>query len=97
MKWVLFLLSLLALFFANNMLFWVSGNYDWLNFAASGVAISLAAVLAWLSSKRFAGEHASRKELMMTPPAVIWIFVVVLFCCAGLMKLVMYRLAGGSR
>jgi len=93
MKWVLFLLSLLALFFANNMLFWVPGSYGWRNFVLAGIAIFLAAVLAWLSSKRFAREHASWRELMMTPPAVIWIFVVLLLCCAGLMKAVMYRFA----
>ena len=36
MKWVLFLLSLIFLFAANNALFWAPGRYDWLNFTAAG-------------------------------------------------------------
>ena len=86
MKWFLFFLSLLALFFANNVLFLVPGNDDWRNFLLAGIAASLAAILAWLSSKRFVREQATRKELLMAPPAVIWCFVMILFLLGGLFK-----------
>ena len=36
MKWVLFLLSLVALFAANNALFWIPGRYDWFTVVATG-------------------------------------------------------------
>jgi hypothetical protein len=36
MKWVLFLLSLVALFAANNALFWIPGRYDWFTVVAAG-------------------------------------------------------------
>ncbi len=35
MKWVLFLLSMVALFAANNALFWVPGRYDWFTAVAA--------------------------------------------------------------
>jgi len=95
MKWVQFLLSLVALFVANNALFWLSGRYDWFNFVAAGAAISVAAVLAWFSSKRFAkstsGASASWKHVVTAPPIVIWLFVMLLFSIFGLMKMVTYR------
>jgi len=90
MKWLLFLLSLVALLFAYNALFMMPGNYDWLNFAIAGVAIPVAAILAWLSGKRFTSDRATLKELMLTPPAVVWIFVLLLFCGEGLARVVAY-------
>jgi hypothetical protein len=53
----IFFLSLLALFFANNTLFWVPGSYDWFTFVAATVAITLAIVFAWLSSRRFVASE----------------------------------------
>jgi len=93
MKWVLFLLSLVALFAANNALFWLPGRYDWFNFVAAAVAIPVAAVLAWFSSKRFVGGQATWKEVLTAPPAVIWFFVVVVFLFEGLTKVAAYYFA----
>jgi len=95
MKWVLFLLSLVALFFANNTLFLVPGRYDWFTAVAAGIAISVAGILAWLSSTKFAraslGAQATWKNVAMAPPSVIWLFVILLFCFFGLMKIAAYR------
>lgn len=95
MKWVLFLLSLIALFVANNALFWVPGEYDWFTAIAASVAILTAGVLAWVSSKKFArssaGAQATWKNVAMAPPAVVWLFVMLLFCFFGLMKIAAYR------
>jgi hypothetical protein len=94
MKWTLFLLSLFALFAANNALFWLPGSYDWFNFVAAGIAIFVAAILAWFSSKRFvqptSGALVTWNKVVMAPPAVIWLFVILLFCLLGLMKIVVY-------
>lgn len=95
MKWVLFLLSLIALFVANNALFWVPGKYDWFTAVAASIAILTAGVLAWFSSKKFArstlGTQVTWKNVVMAPPAVIWLFVMLLFCFFGLMKIVPSR------
>ena len=95
MKWVLFLLSLLALFAANNVLFWMAGKYDAFTLVAAPISISAAVVLAWLSSKRFAKQTARTSpglaEILQAPPAVICIFVLLLFSAAGLIKLIDYR------
>lgn len=95
MKWLFFLLSLLALFAANNALFWLPGHYDWFNFVAAGVAIGLAVLFAWLSSRRFATSASTTtrptwKDLAKAPPATICILVLLLFLAVGLMKLVAY-------
>jgi len=92
MKWLLFALSLFALLVAYNALFMLPGSYDWFGFTAAGVAISIAAVCAWFSGRRFAGKQATRRELMLSPPAVIWLFVLLLFCGAGLIRVVAYWL-----
>ena len=87
MKWLLLLLSLMALFVANNALFWLPGKYDWFNFVAAGLAILIAGVLAWFSSKRFAattvGAHASSKNVVMAPPMAIYLFVLLIFLAGG--------------
>ncbi len=91
MKWVLFLLSPVALFAANNALFWVPGRYDWFTAVAAGTAISTAAVLAWFSSKKFVGStskgQAPLKDLLMAPPAVVWLLVMLVFWLAGLLRI----------
>jgi hypothetical protein len=95
MKWVLFVLSLIALFVANNALFWVPGKYDRFTAVAASVSILTAGVLAWFSSKKFArsslGEQATWKNVAMAPPAVIWFFVLLVFCFFGLMKIAANR------
>jgi len=94
MKWVLFLLSLVFLFAANNALFWAPGKYDWLNFTAAGVGISLAAGLAWLSSRRFVrtapGVQYSWRDIAMAPPTVVWFLVILLFLFGGVIKAIGY-------
>ena len=45
MKWVLFFIALLLLFFADDVLFWVTGNFVWPVFVLAGV-IALAVSLA---------------------------------------------------
>ncbi|PYV98499.1 MAG: hypothetical protein DMG86_16230 [Acidobacteria bacterium] len=50
-----------------------------------------AAVLAWFSSKKFVGStskgQAPLKDVLMAPPAVIWLFVMLVFCLAGLLRI----------
>ena len=94
MKWLFFGLSLLSLFAANNALFWLPGQYDWFNFVAAGVAISLALLFAWLSARRFAASTSATqptwRDLARTPPATICIFVLLLLVAIGLLKFVAY-------
>jgi hypothetical protein len=94
MKWLLFLLSLIFLFAANNALFWAPGSYDWLNFTAAGIGILLAAVLAWLSSRRFVrtvpGVQHSWRDIAMAPPLVVWFIVISLFLLGGVIKMIGY-------
>ena len=45
------------LFFANNVLFWLPGDYDSSNFVAAAVAVLIAAVSAWFSGKIFSGRR----------------------------------------
>ena len=91
MKWLLFLLSLFALFVANNALFWLPGKYNWFSFVMAGTAIAVAAACAWFSGKRFAkSAHGMRprfRDVVMTLPATIWIVVIFLFCLFGLTKI----------
>lgn len=63
MKWVLLSLSLYLLLVAFNVLFMMPGNYDWFNFVAAAVALSLAAVLAWLSIKRFKPDQHKQPQI----------------------------------
>jgi hypothetical protein len=94
MKWLFFSLSLLSLFFTNNVLFWIPGQYDWFNFAAAGVGVTLATLFAWLSARRFVSSSFDGQpkwgDLLETPPAVICIFVLLLFSAVGLLKIAAY-------
>ncbi len=94
MKWLLFFLSLLALFVANSTLFWLPGRYDWFTFLAAPISISVAIFFAWSSSKRFVASssaaHPTWKNVMMAPPSAICIFVLLLFMAVGLLKLIAY-------
>ena len=92
MKWLLFLLSLFALFVASNALFWLPGKYNWFSFLMAGTAIAVAAASAWFSGKRFAtsahGMQPRFMDVVMTLPPTIWIVVILLFCVFGLTKIV---------
>jgi len=94
MKWVFLVLELLMLFFTFNTLFMVPEQYDLFTTVAASTGIFLAALAAWLSSKRFAkstsGEQPTWKNVATAPPAIIWIFVILVFCLVGFMKLVGY-------
>lgn len=91
MKWVFFALELLMLFAANNALFFVPRRYDLFTFVAVATAIILAALFAWLSSRKFGnGVRAQQlgwRSLLSAPPTVIWIFVIAVFCVLGLMRI----------
>jgi hypothetical protein len=95
MKWSLFVLSLIGLFFANNILFWIPGKYDWFTAVAAGISIVSAGALAWFSSKKFArdslGGQATWRNVLMAPPVVIWCFVILLFCLFSLVKIAAHR------
>lgn len=60
------------LFFANNVLFWIPGHYDWFNFVAAAVAVLIAAISAWFSGKIFSGrrvrERGAWQEMLKAPP-----------------------------
>jgi hypothetical protein len=90
MKWFLFLIELLLLFFANNIFFFIPGKYDWFTAIGGTTAISLAAVAASLSSKRFANAARTSKwtDIVAAPPSVIWIFVVGVFCLVGVVRMI---------
>lgn len=94
MKWFLFLLSLLALFVANTALFWLPGRYDWFNFVAAGIAISLAVLFAWLSARRFAASSSGKQphwqDVIQAPPSTICIAVLLLFFAVGALKFIAY-------
>ena len=91
MKWVLLALEVLTLLFANNVLFLIPGGYGWSNFVAAGVAILIAAILAWFSGKIFSRhrltERVDWQEIVKTPSVLVWIAVVAAFCVALLMKI----------
>jgi len=97
MKWVLFIFSLVALFVANNALFWLPGAYGWFNVVASSISIFIAGILAWFSSKQFVKSNSTRndspslKKILAAPPSVIWMFVIALFGIVGLLKIFTQR------
>ncbi|HEY1799459.1 MAG TPA: hypothetical protein VGG46_00880 [Terriglobales bacterium] len=95
MKWVLFFFSVISLFFAGNTLFFVPEQYDLFTIVAAGVAIAIAGICAWFSSKAFAlparSSDIKPKNIVMAPPAVVWIVAILLFCFFGLMKFRAYH------
>jgi|SRR6478672_4587901 len=94
MKWFFFFLSLLALFVANNALFWLPGRYDWFNFVAAGTAISLALLFAWLGSKKFVAPSSvtqpNWQDVIKAPPSTVCIAVLLLFFAVGVLKFIAY-------
>jgi hypothetical protein len=94
MRWLLFAISLVALWFAFNLLFMVPGNYSATTFGLAGAGIVVGAVTAWLSGKRFAvaGTSSNRlTEIVKTPPMVLCIFILCIFCAIGVVKFLAYR------
>ena len=93
MKWLLFAISLFALWVAFNALFMLPGRYTAFNFelAAAGIVIGIAT--AWLSGKRFVdtGRRGKRGALMQAPPVVLCTFILVIFCAIGILKVVASR------
>ena len=94
MKWLLFAISLFALWFAFNLLFMVPGHYSAITvgLAAGGIIVGLS--MAWLSGKRFVGGEAKTRRsvaIMKAPPMVLCIFILFVFCAMGALKLLAYR------
>ena len=93
MKWILFALSLLALWIAFNSLFMLPGRYSAFNFELAAAGIIAGVLLAWISSRRFVavGPRAHRSAAVMkAPPMVLCIFILFVFCAIGAIKLVAY-------
>jgi len=83
MKWILFAVELLLLFATFNALFMVPGPFDWFNVVAACIGISVSAVCAWFSGKRFLSfrreGRPSWKDLAGTPPAIVWLPLTVAY------------------
>src|ERR1700677_4665779 len=89
MKWVLFALSLFALWVSFNALYMLPGRYTAFNFELAGAGITVGILTAWLSGKRFAtADEPKRKQrtIMQTPPVVLCTFVLVIFCAMGILR-----------
>lgn len=89
-KWILFAMELVLLFFANNTLFMVPERYDWFTGISVGIAITAAAICAWFSSRRFARDlcpgRTRLKNVVMAPPNVIWVFVISVFAAVSFIR-----------
>jgi hypothetical protein len=93
MRWLLFAISLVALWFAFNLLFMVPGNYSAAIFGMAGAGIVVGALTAWLSAKRFAAAGTGTRiaEIVKAPPMVLCIFILCIFCAIGAVKFLAYR------
>ncbi len=94
MKWIFFLMTLLALLFTFNMIAMVPRHFDWSRALLVAASISIAGIFAWLSGKRFVNvsERASLPRVAKTPPALVWLFTVTVFCLVGITRLIMHWL-----
>lgn len=93
MKWILFAISLFALWVAFNALFMAPGRYSAFNFEVAGVGILVGITLAWVSGKRFADAEPKRRRsgaILKAPPMVLCIFILFVFCTIGVIKLMAY-------
>jgi membrane associated rhomboid family serine protease len=82
MKWLLFALSLFALWVAFNALFMLPGRYTAFNFELAAAGIVIGIVTAWLSGKRFIDtghRRGKRGALMQAPPVLLCTFILVIF------------------
>lgn len=94
MKWLLFAVSLFTLWVAFNALFMASGRYHAFNFEVAGIGIALGVMTAWLSSKKFMRterETSRGAAVLKAPPVLFCIFILLLFCAMGALKVVAYR------
>jgi hypothetical protein len=94
MKWILFAISLFALWVAFNALFMAPGRYSAFNFEVAGAGIVIGVLLAWISGKRFLVAEPKRTleaAIMKTPPMVLCMFILFVFCAIGVVKLMAYR------
>src|SRR5579885_1218784 len=83
MRWLLFVLELFLLFVTFNALFMLPGAVNWFTFVAPCVGISLSAVCAWFSAKKFLGFQPKRQMKLSdaagTLPGGLWIPVVLIY------------------
>jgi uncharacterized membrane protein YidH (DUF202 family) len=94
MKWLLFAVSLFTLWVSFNALFMLPGRYTAFNFELAGVGIAVGILAAWLSGKRFTDSDPrkrNRGKIMQTPPVVLCIFILVIFCAMGALKVMASR------
>lgn len=94
MKWLLFAVSLFALWVSFNALYMLPGRYAAFNFEVAGFGIVIGILTAWLSGKRFAdADRPKRKKrpIMQTPPMVLCTFILVIFCAIGLLTFMASR------
>jgi membrane associated rhomboid family serine protease len=94
MKWLLFAISLFALWVAFNALYMLPGPYTAFNFELAAAGIGVGTLTAWLSGKRF--THTERRKrrssaLMKAPPVVLLIFILVIFCAIGILRFLASR------
>lgn len=89
MKWLLFAISLFALWVSFNALYMLPGRYSAFNFELAAVGIAVGIAAAWLSGKRFAdADQRKRKKgtIMQAPPVVLCAFILIIFCVMGVLK-----------
>jgi hypothetical protein len=94
MRWLLFAISLAALWFAFNVLFMVPGTYSATAFGLAGLGIVTGTVAAWFSGRQFTlawGRDRRVNEIVRTPPVVLSIFILCVFCLIGAIKVLTYR------
>ncbi|MBV8207819.1 MAG: hypothetical protein JO041_13580 [Acidobacteria bacterium] len=94
MKWLLFVISLFALWVAFNALYMVPGRYDAFRLEFAGGSITVGILAAWLSGRRFAKSDASKPRtgaILQAPPVVLCIFILAIFCAMAVMKFMAYR------
>jgi hypothetical protein len=94
MRWLLFGISLFALWFAFNVLFMVPGSYSATIIGLAAIGIAVGAVAAWFSGRQFAlawGRNQQPREVVKAPPVVLCIFILCVFCVMGIIKVMAYR------
>jgi uncharacterized membrane protein YidH (DUF202 family) len=94
MKWLLFLLSVFAMWVAFNSLFMLPGHYSAFNFELAGLCIGVGVLLAWVSGKRFVDASPKRRRraaVMEAPPMVLCAFILLVFIAIGVVKFMAYR------
>lgn len=94
MKWLLFEVSLFTLWVAFNALFMAPGRYHAFNFEVAGIGIAVRVMTAWLSGKKFVRTEQktpSGAAIMKAPPMLLCVFILLLFCAIGALKLLAYR------